>query len=147
MRSLGSYCQTRLSNERTLRRCLKARVGMTKRGGACASLAERGRLRRLKRGDYLSFVAHQTRAGGRLAASPRRTRLPCRRSFFSRRRLNRPRPLLSTSSTIHGQHLADSVLVHLRLIARTPIFPRPHLLSLAKRGNASLRADAHTTFH
>jgi len=45
---------------------------MTKRGGACASLAERGRLRRLKRGDYLSFVAHQTRAGGRLAASPPR---------------------------------------------------------------------------
>lgn len=62
---LRPYCQTRPSNERTLRRCLKARVGMTKRGGACASLAERGRLRRPERGDYLSFVAHQTRAGGR----------------------------------------------------------------------------------
>lgn len=62
---LRSCCQTRPSNERTLRRCLKARVGMTKRGGACASLAERGRLRRPERGDYLSFVAYQTRASGR----------------------------------------------------------------------------------
>lgn len=62
---LRPYCQTRPSNERTLRRCLKARMGMTKRGGACASLAERGRLRRPERGDYLSFVGHQTRAGDR----------------------------------------------------------------------------------
>lgn len=82
---------------------------MTKRGGACASLAERGRLRRPGRGDYLSFVAHQTRAGGR------RHRTRPARTFYvaeafspegARTILDRPsdpaRPSLSTSSAIHG---------------------------------------------
>lgn len=81
------------------------------------------------------------------ASNASRAHPPCCRGFFSRRRLHDPGssvcPLLSTSSTIHGQHLADSEpRLHLRLIARTPIFPQLHLLLLAKRGNASLRADA-----
>lgn len=43
---------------------------MAKRGGACASLAERGRLRRPERGDYLSFAAHQREL---VAGAPHRT--------------------------------------------------------------------------
>ena len=90
-----------------LRRCLKARVGMTKRGGACASLAERGRLRRPKRGDYLSFVAHQTRAGGRLAASNASSMSPglflpkgaCTRSWIVRA----PVIIHLIPTTIHGR--------------------------------------------
>lgn len=55
-------------------------MGIAKRGGACASLGERGRLRRPERGDYLSFAAHQREP---VAAASRVQRPPPHRGAFS----------------------------------------------------------------
>lgn len=150
---LRSYCQTRPSNGRTLRRCLKARVGMTKRGGACASLA-RAWTPSSPGARRLSFIrgASNERAGGRhvervsrapstspglfLPWAPARSWIPSARSS------------LSISSAIHGRHNSTGLRAALTFTrVRTPIFPRPRLRSLAKRGNASLHANARTTFH
>lgn len=146
------YCQTRPSNERVLRRCLKARVGMAKRGGACASLAERGRLRRPERGDYLPFVVHQER--GRENRWSRRTRLRYRpgllfpKAHARSRIILRPRHYPPHRRFTVGASRADCgprSRLRSRSYALTARFSRSRRcvsfrLRIAKGGNASLRA-------